>query len=910
MEMADRYWVGGTGTWDNSNTTNWAATSGGAGGESVPTSADDVYFDSASHTGSYTVTFSNGTNCRNLSIEGPATGNITIGIASGRTHNIYGSFFIAATGVSKSGNSSVFSLLSTSTGTNINTNNFPFESNFQINGGGTFEFQSALSLSGLQFIVNTGTTNTNGYNIFAGVFGLNGGTFNAGSSTLTFVGNQPIANFAGTFNAGTSTINLSSNNAHETGTGANFQSKNLYNLTFGSGSAGTHRIASVGTIENLTIPNRVGTSFLELGVNLTINGTLSIQSTQTNPAVRVLIRPLLTNNVGTQKTITAAAIDIKSVIFQNITGAGAATWSDSSGTNYWNDGGGNVGITFAAPKTVYWNLSGTQNMSATGWATTPTGTPAAANFPLLQDIGVITELGDAGTITFNVPTGNITFDDGVNTRTSVVNVSFTSTIHGSITLSSGVILSGGATFNGPINKTFKSAGKSFPGGITVFTTILSVENLATSARLTLLDNFTTSGSVVLNGGAINLNNNILTALTFAIGGVNTGFNAKGVDFGTSGKIVLTGSNAIVWDQDQQTFSLSPSCFVSGSRIVELSAAAGSGTRTVRTNGGGGFLFEYTVKIIVTSGTDTISMTSTTGTPSLYGLDMAGFLGTLANTAFTVYEDLRFSSGMTLTSGTNAITLAGSTTFGVTQNVTSNGQTIDFPMTKTGTGTMRLIDNFTMNSARTFTHTQGTVNLNNRIMSVGIYSTSNSNTRNITFGAGQLFLTSTGTVFNAATSTGMSITPNTGKIVLSDNSNTARTFDGGGLITYPELEIGGDTGTSTTTFLNPNGFAKLTSTKTVPYTIIFPNTTTRVANWNVNGSEGNLITLSRTGGSGTFTIQYTGNQYGLGRYLSISNSTATPVNRMYAIYSTDGGGNTNWIFDAPKFSQFINFFDIA
>lgn len=34
--MADRYWVGGTATWDNTAGTKWSATSGGAGWASVP----------------------------------------------------------------------------------------------------------------------------------------------------------------------------------------------------------------------------------------------------------------------------------------------------------------------------------------------------------------------------------------------------------------------------------------------------------------------------------------------------------------------------------------------------------------------------------------------------------------------------------------------------------------------------------------------------------------------------------------------------------------------------------------------------------------------------------------------------------------------------------------------------------
>ena len=42
--MAARYWVGTTTSWNTS--ANWSATSGGAGGAGVPTSADDVVFDS------------------------------------------------------------------------------------------------------------------------------------------------------------------------------------------------------------------------------------------------------------------------------------------------------------------------------------------------------------------------------------------------------------------------------------------------------------------------------------------------------------------------------------------------------------------------------------------------------------------------------------------------------------------------------------------------------------------------------------------------------------------------------------------------------------------------------------------------------------------------------------------------
>lgn len=53
--MAVRYWVGGTGTWDTTSTTNWSATSGGAGGASAPTSADSVVMNASSGAGTITL---------------------------------------------------------------------------------------------------------------------------------------------------------------------------------------------------------------------------------------------------------------------------------------------------------------------------------------------------------------------------------------------------------------------------------------------------------------------------------------------------------------------------------------------------------------------------------------------------------------------------------------------------------------------------------------------------------------------------------------------------------------------------------------------------------------------------------------------------------------------------------------
>lgn len=66
--MADRYWVGGTGTWNDTSTTVWSTSSGGSSGASVPTSTDNVFFDQA---GPYTVTTAvSERQCQNITVSG------------------------------------------------------------------------------------------------------------------------------------------------------------------------------------------------------------------------------------------------------------------------------------------------------------------------------------------------------------------------------------------------------------------------------------------------------------------------------------------------------------------------------------------------------------------------------------------------------------------------------------------------------------------------------------------------------------------------------------------------------------------------------------------------------------------------------------------------------------------------
>jgi hypothetical protein len=133
--------------------------------------------------------------------------------------------------------------------------------------------------------------------------------------------------------------------------------------------------------------------------NQTITGTLTAAGAS---AVRRIM--LRSSAVGTTRTLTVGTLSADDCDFRDITIAGTAAGGSPTRAG---DCGGNSGVTFPAPKTVYWNLAGTQGWSATAWATTSGGTPALNNFPLAQDTAVFDDTGSAGTVqlqTFNIGT--------------------------------------------------------------------------------------------------------------------------------------------------------------------------------------------------------------------------------------------------------------------------------------------------------------------------------------------------------------------------------------------------------------------------------------------------------------------------------------------------------------------------
>jgi hypothetical protein len=455
--MATYYWVGGSGNWDATSTANWSNASGGASGFGPPTLADNVIFDAGSNVGTdpfavtVTGTSSVPATCADFSTGGAGgalDGAMTLTMGATAQLDCYGSMTWPVSNFSLSGTSgATIKFSATTTGKTFTSNGVvPTNLRLEFNGaGGEWALGSALTITSIRVLA--GTFNTNNYNISgnAAISSTGNSTraINLGSSTITSSSSIPIT-FSGsnlTLNAGTSTITCSSGSPTFAGGGFTF-----YDVTFSGTGFGTTTITGTNVFNSLNQASRAATGslrFVIIGGNQTVNGTLTLGTT--NTAIRRIV--VTSDIIGAQRTITlnGTLTALADVDFRDIKAAGtvARPWT---GTRLGNCLG-NSDITFDAPKTVYWNLAGSQNWSATGWATTNNGSPAVNNFPLAQDIATFTEAGAAGTVTINGSwqIGSIQMADGISNRTTAFTFA-TGTqnpiIYGNVTLFSGLTLTG------------------------------------------------------------------------------------------------------------------------------------------------------------------------------------------------------------------------------------------------------------------------------------------------------------------------------------------------------------------------------------------------------------------------------------------------------------------------------------
>jgi len=327
--MADRYWVGGTADWDATAGSKWATTDGGAGGASVPTSSDNVFFTAAS--GAVTVTIATAYSAETLNLvctgfTGTVTGtgslsvygNLTLVAGMTWSHNntivfsaTSGSFTITTAGKTVAG--LLFGITGTSTA--------------------TWTLQDALTTSG-NISVTSGTFTTNNFSVTARLLnssGTNTRTINFGSSTITFT--VASVNFLDptnlTFNAGTSTINASNASASLVGGGQTFN-----NFAFTNAGAGTRTISGSNTFNTFSVSGTTPTIRFTSGTTNTFT-TFSVNGTAG------VLKIIDSSTAGSRATLSKASGTVTSdyVSIKDSAATGGATWNATNAT----DAGNNTG---------------------------------------------------------------------------------------------------------------------------------------------------------------------------------------------------------------------------------------------------------------------------------------------------------------------------------------------------------------------------------------------------------------------------------------------------------------------------------------------------------------------------------------------------------------------------------------
>jgi hypothetical protein len=327
--MADRYRVL-NGNWNLAD--SWSASSGGAGGASVPTSADNVFFDVNTPTGTHTVNVV--ANCLNFNCTG--FGGT---LAGNQALNVYGNFTLAPTmTVTYNGNLTFYGNCAfTTNGTQIFY--------IRIMNGATLTLQDKLT--------------SKASSTSQGIIVETGGAFVHNDSEVEFVhwtqmlqGNITFKNLTKSFTPGLIIFN-----------GNILVEGNLY-------------IQGGG---------------IEVRQSFQINGNFTCPSNPNDPSSRT---PFYTHwGTSTNCTVTCNGIvNISAFDIWRINAAGTASWDLTGAVGECGDGGGNTGFTFLPAKNCYWVQSSAEEVpwgNTTNWKTTSGGsTRINSKYPLLHDTAV------------------------------------------------------------------------------------------------------------------------------------------------------------------------------------------------------------------------------------------------------------------------------------------------------------------------------------------------------------------------------------------------------------------------------------------------------------------------------------------------------------------------------------------
>ena len=554
-----RYWVGGSGNWNDTN--KWSTTSGGSGGAVLPRSHDDVVFNAASSVSSYIVQINSipgGNRCKALTVGPASAGGITL--ANNAPLVIHGDFLLPSADFTRTYSGSLY-FIGTAAGNAINTNGQVLNSGVVLAGiDSEWSLSAALNIGTQGLTVLNGSLSTAGFTVTCGSFSAstrNKRTVNLGSSSIRVGGNflfGTTEDFARalTFDAGTSTITMTGVTSVFQGNGQTF-----YNVRFDNAGGNVFSLSGGNTFNSLEIPGRESAGVAQYNVfaDQTVTGALTFLAGTTS-GMRTFIK---SDSIGQPRTITCGTISsLTDVDFRDITLA--VSTAPVSGTRLGNCLG-NTGITFNAGKTVY-KVGGTTLGTSNGFALSSGGTASDDHFPLAQDTAVwdnnFPNNSDNLFATFNLGT----IDMSARTSALTFSCGAVSPIHGNWINGSGTTIaqSGSLVFVGRGSQTLTSAGKTFTPSLVID---------SPGGTVTLQDAFETdrssSAAFDLLAGTFDANGYSLT-ISSSLGGVSLdggGAFPKVLGIG-SGTWVIAGSGTFVWDA-----SPAPNLTITGTGTISM-----------------------------------------------------------------------------------------------------------------------------------------------------------------------------------------------------------------------------------------------------------------------------------------------------------------------------------------------------
>jgi hypothetical protein len=506
--MANRYFLNIGANWGD--TANWSDTSGGTGGFSVPTSADDVFFDANS--GNCTVNASTRT-AKTLT----CTGYINT-LTISNNINVFGNVTLGA-GMTVSGTSTL----------QITQTNASIQSN-----GVTWTGSLTLTSSGVSITV----TLLDNWTIL-GNFTQNGiSTINLAGLFTLYVGGSITMTVSSTNSSANSTIEL---NGTGTWSGAG-QLRN--NLTINT--TGTITISGTVNYNTGTLTYTAGTvvttgSTLSISLSTTLN-TSGMTWNNISTLLNTLTITILSNlNIGGTLTLGSAvtingAFNVNvsgNLTVNNSTGAGTATII-LNGTGTWS---GNFNVS----NNLIINTSGTITISGSvtksgntltytaGTVVTTGSTLSIAASTTLNTSGMswnnVTISGGTTTLTSNCTAiGNLTLSGTSPTINGLFNMNVGGNLTVSATTGSGtatIVMNGTGTWGGgfALNQklTINTLGTITIGGARMGASVLTYisGNVVTDGSTLTIDG-SGSSTTTLNTNGINWNNVSAVSGTFGI----------------------------------------------------------------------------------------------------------------------------------------------------------------------------------------------------------------------------------------------------------------------------------------------------------------------------------------------------------------------------------------------------------